>query len=34
MNFIYRKEQEVSRKETITTFNARNIKYSLNEKIV
>jgi hypothetical protein len=32
MNPIYRKEQEVSRKETSVTFNARNMNYSFNEK--
>jgi hypothetical protein len=34
MNPIYRKEKEVSSKETHVTFNARNINYSLNSKYV
>jgi hypothetical protein len=32
MKPIYRKEQEVSSKETSITFNARNMNYSLNAK--
>jgi hypothetical protein len=32
MKPIYRKEQEVSRKETSVTFNERNMNYSLNAK--
>jgi hypothetical protein len=29
---LYRKEKEVSSKETNVTFNARNMNYSLNAK--
>ena len=32
MNPIYRKEKEVSRKETRVKFNERNMNYSLNAK--
>jgi hypothetical protein len=34
MKVNYKKEQEVSSKEIITTFNPRNINYSLNAKCV
>ena len=33
MKPIYRKEREVSSKETSVTFNARNMNYSLNAKV-